>query len=43
LDEASPLSDGQCVLYLGQADGVWALFDPATQQILRIPTAALAV
>jgi hypothetical protein len=37
LDPIVPLPDGSCVLYLGQADGQLALYDPATRTSWRVP------
>jgi hypothetical protein len=37
------LADGTCVLYLGQSDGVLALYDPATGGSWRVPTGAAIV
>jgi hypothetical protein len=37
------LTDGQCMLYLGEADGFVALYDPAEGQSWRVPVSVVAV
>lgn len=34
---------GQCVLYLGEADGIYALFDPASGAALRVPAGSVVI
>jgi len=42
-DELPGLHEGKCLLYLGSADGLFALYDPMTQSSWRVPTTALAL
>jgi hypothetical protein len=42
-DELAGLQEGTCVLYLGSADGLFALYDPLTQSSWRVPTTAVAL
>lgn len=43
VDAPKRLGDGSCVLYLGQSDGVIALYDPATRTSWRVPTSDTVV
>jgi hypothetical protein len=43
LTSASPFKEGQCVLYLGQGDGLWAIYDPATHSSWRVPLSDLTI
>jgi hypothetical protein len=37
------LANGSCLLYLGQSDGIIALYDPASRTSWRMPASATAV
>lgn len=39
----SPLMDGQCVLLLGEADGLLALYDPEAHASFRVPAGSVVV
>jgi hypothetical protein len=40
---SSPVTRGQCILYLGEAEGFTVLYDPQTKDTWRVPTSGAVV